>query len=72
VLQGYDVGGKEIYVDEVLLHRDPISWGPRAEEFWPDRWLDPDYVAKVRTGGPRALKSIVRRAGEAFAGFGFN
>eukprot|EP00200_Dunaliella_tertiolecta_P004527 CAMPEP_0202343324 /NCGR_PEP_ID=MMETSP1126-20121109/3494_1 /ASSEMBLY_ACC=CAM_ASM_000457 /TAXON_ID=3047 /ORGANISM="Dunaliella tertiolecta, Strain CCMP1320" /LENGTH=422 /DNA_ID=CAMNT_0048934377 /DNA_START=261 /DNA_END=1529 /DNA_ORIENTATION=- len=46
-LQGYDIGGRPIYLPHFPIHRDPDYWGPDAAEFKPERWLDEAYLAKL-------------------------
>eukprot|EP00983_Pelagomonas_calceolata_P040246 1137521-Pelagomonas_calceolata.AAC.1 len=45
--QGYDIGGRPIYLPHFPIHRDPDYWGPDAAEFKPERWLDEAYLAKL-------------------------
>ncbi|EIN04106.1 cytochrome P450 monooxygenase CYP63 [Punctularia strigosozonata HHB-11173 SS5] len=35
----------------LLIQRDPVLWGPDADAFDPDRWIDPARLAKF-TGNP--------------------
>ncbi|KAL6762192.1 cytochrome P450 [Haematococcus lacustris] len=46
-LQGFDVGGKVLYLPHHPLHREPDLWGPDVEEFRPERWQDETYVARL-------------------------
>eukprot|EP00798_Chlamydomonas_sp_ICE-L_P004658 gene4658-14855_t len=46
-IQGYDIGGKIMYIAHLPIHRDPDYWGPDADVFRPERWQDEAYVAKL-------------------------
>lgn len=49
---GIDFGGKmapagtEVASTPFLIHRDKEMYGPDAEEFVPERWLDPEQCKK--------------------------
>ncbi|MEW5302868.1 MAG: hypothetical protein WDW36_005609 [Sanguina aurantia] len=47
ILGGYDVGGKILYLPHWPGQRDPSLWGPTAEVFSPERFLDEEYMATV-------------------------
>lgn len=49
--------GTEIYVPPYVLQRDPKNFSPRAEEFWPDRWLQ-----KTNSGSLKEDPSFVLNA----------
>ncbi len=44
-------GDVYVAVPTYALHRDTRYWGPRAEEFWPERWLDTDGKFNPSHGG---------------------
>jgi cytochrome P450 len=57
----YHINGPPIYVNHHIIFRSPKVWGPDANTFRPERWLDKDYVANLPPGafrpferGPRA------------------
>jgi cytochrome P450 len=52
----------------LLLHRRHDLWGDDADEFCPERWLDPATTAKVKetpfmycpfSGGPRIVSEFL-------------
>ncbi|WP_051407221.1 cytochrome P450 [Nocardia sp. CNY236] len=66
-LGGYDISaGEWVFVLLLAVHRDTSVWGPDAEEFRPDRWLENGFRPKPWTyrpfgTGPRSC------IGQAFA-----
>ena len=55
----------EILYNTALMHRRTDLWGDDAEEFRPDRWLEPDVIKKVTNNpwmyipfhaGPRVVR----------------
>lgn len=48
---GYAVPrGTEMHIPTYAIHRHPDFWGPDANEFNPDRWLQPDFRKNLRPG----------------------
>lgn len=47
----YMPAGTPIMYMPMLMQRNPDLWGPDADAFDPDRWLDPARLSKV-TGNP--------------------
>lgn len=45
-LAGYNISEKVILVSPYIQHMDKEVWGPDAEEFRPERWLDVDGLAQ--------------------------
>jgi cytochrome P450 len=50
------IAGLQIYPSQYLIHRNPNVWGPDANLFKPDRWLDSDYIAALPTGAYRSFE----------------
>lgn len=58
----------QIMMSSLLTHKRPDLWGPDAEVFRPERWLDPTLLDKVAStpfmyspfyGGPRVVRFVV-------------
>lgn len=45
-LAGYNVSEKVLLVSPYIQHMDPDVWGPDADQFNPERWLDPNGRAQ--------------------------
>jgi cytochrome P450 len=57
----------QIMMSSILAHKRPDMWGPDAEVFRPERWLDPALLNKVAMtpfmyspfyGGPRIVRFL--------------
>ena len=50
------IAGLRIYPCQHLIHRNPKIWGPDADIFNPDRWLDEAYMAALPQGAFRPFE----------------
>ena len=54
--QMVNVDGIRVYPCHTIIHRNPKVWGPDADVFRPDRWLDEQYMNKLPTGAWRPFE----------------
>lgn len=50
------INGLRVYCVQYLIHRNKSVWGPDAETFRPDRWLDDEYMAALPVGAFRPFE----------------
>jgi cytochrome P450 len=50
------INGLRVYCVQYLIHRNKSVWGPDAEVFRPDRWLDEEYMAALPAGAYRPFE----------------
>ncbi|KAL9115951.1 MAG: hypothetical protein Q9227_000319 [Pyrenula ochraceoflavens] len=48
--------GSCIYINHMIIHRNPFVWGPDAGAFRPERFLDEEYMARIPLGAWRAFE----------------
>ncbi|KAF2403885.1 cytochrome P450 [Trichodelitschia bisporula] len=53
---GYPVlKGTYVVINNYVINRSPDLWGPTAEEFIPERWIDPETGKANKTGGASSV-----------------
>ncbi|KAK5174101.1 uncharacterized protein LTR77_001181 [Saxophila tyrrhenica] len=57
-IEGRDarIDGLRVYNCQWLIHRNKKIWGPDADVFNPDRWLDEDFISKLPPGAWRPFE----------------
>lgn len=51
-----DISGAKTYSIQWLIQRNPSIWGPDADVFRPERWLDEGYMATIPQGAFRPFE----------------
>jgi cytochrome P450 len=54
--ENVEVNGLRVYTCQRLIHENKDIWGPDANVFRPERWLDEKYMAKIPTGAWRPFE----------------